>query len=70
MEFYCYVLAGALTLYLDSYYSGVVDRLRNWIYRTVGTSLAGSLKLLDLCQSVAGQKSFLIGIYLVNVHFN
>ena len=48
MEYCCHVLAGALSCYLK-----LSDKLQKQIFRTVGPSLAASLKLLALRRNVA-----------------
>ena len=62
MEYCCHVWAGAPSCYLELF-----DKLQKQICRTVGPSLAASLKHLAHSRNVASL-SFSIGITLVDVH--
>ena len=53
MEYCCHVWAGAPNCYLE-----FLDKLQNRICRTVGASLAASLKPLAHCQNVASLSIF------------
>ena len=59
MEYCCHVWAGAPSCYLE-----LLDKLQKRICRTVGPSLAASLKPL------AHRQDFSIGITLIDVHLN
>ena len=48
MEYCCPVWAGAPNCYLE-----LLDKLKKWISRTVGPSLAASLEPLAHCRNVA-----------------
>ena len=53
MEYCCHVWVGAL-----SCYSELLDKLQNWICRTVGPSFAASLELLAHYHNVASLSLF------------
>ena len=53
MEYCCHVWAGAPSCYLD-----MLDKLQKWICRTVGPSLAASLKSLAHRRNVASLSLF------------
>ena len=57
MEYYCHIWAGAPSCYLE-----LLDKLQNWICRTVGPSLHSSLDTLAHCQNVP-QLSLFYGYY-------
>ena len=53
MEYCCHVWAGAFSCYLE-----LLDKLQNWISRTVSPSLAASLEPLAHRRNVAGLSFF------------
>ena len=53
MEYCCHIWAGAPSCYLE-----LLDKLRKWICRIVGPSLAASLKPLGHCRNVASLSLF------------
>ena len=53
MEYCCHVWAGAPSCYLE-----LLDKLQKWICRTVGPSLAVSLKTLAYCRNVTSLSLF------------
>ena len=61
----CHVWAVTLICYLE-----LLDKLKKWICRTVGPSLAASLETLAHCRNVASISLFYTGITLVDVYLN
>ena len=53
MEYCCHVWTGAPTCYLE-----LLDKLQKWLRRTVGPSLAASLKSLAHRENVASLSLF------------
>ena len=67
MEYCCYVWTGAPSCYLE-----LLDKLQKLIYRTVGLSLAGSLKTLAHLLNVASLSldyRYCFGNYFVRCSF-
>ena len=48
MEYYCHVWGGGPSFYLN-----LQNKLQKWVFRTVGGTLAASLKPLGHCRNVA-----------------
>ena len=65
MEYCCQVWAGTPSCYLN-----ILGKLHKQVCKTVDSSIASFLEPLSLCQNVASQAIYSIGINLVDVHLN